>query len=205
MLKVGLTGGYASGKSLVAQRLQLLGCLVINADKLGHEVLAPTGAGYQPTLALFGTSIQDEDGSINRRKLAAIVFNDPEKLAQLNAIVHPLVRRLEDEALSSFQAQGERSIAVIEAAILIETGRYRDLDKLLVTSCRVELQISRAMARDHIGREQAEQRIARQLADGERVRLADYVIDTNGTTEETLDQVERLYPELRQLGEGTVV
>ena len=188
MLKVGLTGGYASGKSFVANHLESLGCSLIYADKLGHQVLAPGGEAYEQVFALFGT--------VERKKLAAIVFSSPERLQQLNAIVHPAVFRLEEQALIGFESQNPDAIAVIEAAILIETGRYKTLDGLIVTSCRPEIQIVRAIERDHITREEAETRLSRQLPDAERVRFANWVIDTNGTPAETLQQTEAVYRQL---------
>lgn len=202
MLKVGLTGGYASGKSLVAKHLETLGCCVIYADALGHRVLAPTGEAYAPVLALFGSGIQNPDKTINRKELARIVFNSPALLQQLNAIVHPAVFKLEEQAIAEFKAQQPKGIAVIEAAILIETGRYKNFDRLIVTSCRPDVQIARAMERDHISRAEAESRLARQLSDAERIRVADDVVDTNGSREDTIKQIERMHVQLRQLAEA---
>jgi dephospho-CoA kinase len=195
MLKVGLTGGYASGKSSVASHLASLGCHVIYADKLGHQVLSPGGEAYQPTLSLFGTA--------DRKKLAAIVFQSPELLKQLNAIVHPAVFRLEEQSLIGFESQNPHGIAVIEAAILVETGRYKAFDRLIVTSCPPEIQIQRAMARDQITRQEAETRLARQISDAERTRFADYIVYTSGTPEETIHQVNAIHTELRQLSEDS--
>jgi len=195
MLKVGLTGGYASGKSSVAKHLASLGCHVIYADKLGHQVLLPGGEAHQPTVSLFGTA--------DRKKLAAIVFQSPELLKQLNAIVHPAVFRLEEQSLIGFESQNPHGIAVIEAAILVETGRYKTFDRLIVTSCPPEIQIQRAMARDQITLQEAETRLARQISDAERVRFADYVVYTDGAPEETIVQVNAIYAKLRQLTEDS--
>jgi dephospho-CoA kinase len=199
MLKVGLTGGYASGKSFVARHLESLGCRLIYADTLGHQVLMPDGEAYQPTLSRFGDEILNPDFTINRKKLASIVFNHPDVLKQLNHIVHPAVFRLEQQYLSEFSTQDPHAIAVIEAAILIETGRYKDMDRLLVTSCQRETQVRRAMARDHITREEAHARLARQLPDAERVRFAHYVVHTDGTQEDTIQQVNAIFHELKKL------
>ncbi len=202
MLKVGLTGGYASGKSLVAQQLEALGCHVIYADALGHQVLAPTGEAYAPVIALFGPAILNADQTINRKELGKIVFNSPEVLQQLNSIVHPAVFKLEEQAIAEFKTEQPKGIAVVEAAILIETGRYKHFDRLIVTSCRPEIQIARAVERDHISQAEAESRLARQLSDAERTRFADYIIDTNGSREETTKQIEKIYVQLRQLAEA---
>jgi dephospho-CoA kinase len=199
MLKVGLTGGYASGKSLVAHHLESLGCHLIYADRLGHQVLQPGGEAYQPTRSLFTDAILAPDQTIDRKKLAAIVFENAELLAQLNAIVHPAVFRLEHQSLVGFESQNPNGIAVIEAAILIETNRYKDLDRLIVTVCDPETQIQRAIARDHITREQAQSRLARQLSNADRVRFANYVIDTNGAPDQTIWQVNLIHQQLQQL------
>lgn len=201
MLKVGLTGGYASGKSTIARELEQLGCHLIYADALGHQVLMPGGEAYEPAVRLFGKSILNADGTIDRKKLAAIVFNDAARLAELNALVHPAVFRLEAEKLQQFEAQDPHGIGVIEAAIMIESGGYKNLQRLIVAVCGKETQIERAMARDEISRAEAEARIARQLSDEERIRLADFVIRTDGTKEETLAHVRRVHAELRQLAE----
>jgi dephospho-CoA kinase len=201
MLKVGLTGGYASGKSHVARHLASLGCHVIYADKLGHQVLLPGGEAYAPAVSLFGTGILGTDQTIDRKKLASIVFQSPELLKQLNAIVHPAVFRLEAQSFIGFESQNPKGIAVIEAAILIETGRYKTLDRLMVTSCPAEVQIQRAMARDQITRQEAESRLARQISDAERIRFADYVVYTDGPPEQTIAQVDSIYNQLRQLSE----
>lgn len=201
MLKVGLTGGYASGKSFVARHLASLGCHVVYADALGHQVLLPSGDAYHPTLSVFGKSLLNDDATINRKKLAAIVFNSPDLLQELNAIVHPAVFRLEEQSLIGFESQSPNGVAVIEAAILIETGRYKTLDRLIVTSCPLEIQIQRAISRDQITRQEAESRIARQLSDEERVRFANYVVYTDGEPEDTVRQVNAICAELRQLAE----
>jgi len=193
MLKVGLTGGYASGKSFVCNHLSSLGCHLIYADKLGHQVLLPNGDAYQTVVSSFGNVILNPDATIDRKKLAAIVFSSPDLLSQLNAIVHPAVFRLEEQALIGFESQNPHGIAVIEAAILIETGRYQRFDSLIVTTCDPETQIARAIQRDHITRAEALTRLARQLTNANRVRFANHVIDTNGTPEETTAQVDAVY------------
>src|SRR5450631_2063901 len=124
MLKVGLTGGIACGKSFVGEALASYGCLLIQADEIGHAVMAPGGEAYQPVVREFGHEILTDDGTIDRRALAARVFADPERLARLNALVHPAVFRREDDLLAEFGVRHPRGIAVVEAAILIETGSY---------------------------------------------------------------------------------
>jgi dephospho-CoA kinase len=199
MLKIGLTGGYATGKSFVAGELERSGCHVIRADLLGHAVLEPGREAYAPTVETFGASILNSDGTIDRKKLAAVVFEDPELLHKLNRFVHPAVISLEEELLNNFAREDPRGIAVIEAAILIEIGRHTAFDRLILTACDEETQIARGMKRDHLTREQVLSRLARQLPLEEKKRHADYVVDTSGPKEETVRQVKKVFGELKQL------
>jgi dephospho-CoA kinase len=197
MLRVGLTGGLATGKSLVAGELGRLGCFVIYADKLGHEVMRPGGPAYQPIVDVFGPDILQKNGLIDRQRLGAIVFADPLKLAQLNAIVHPAVFARENELAAEAADRNPGAIVVIEAAILIETGRYRALDRLIVTVCPEETQIARSMKRDGLSREEVVKRIERQLPLREKLQYADYVIDTGGSKEDAVAQVLNVYESLK--------
>lgn len=199
MLKVGLTGGYASGKSFVAGELERLGCHVIRADLLGHAVLEPGGAVFHATVEAFGADILNTDGAIDRKKLASIVFENPELLEKLNGFVHPAVIAREEELLDTFRAQDPRGIAVIEAAILIETGRDRLFDRLIVTACDEETQVVRGMKRDHLPREQVLARLARQLPLEEKKRHAHYLVDTSGEKQDTIRQVTVIFEDLRRL------
>jgi len=135
MLKVGLTGGYASGKSFVAAELERRGCLVIYADQVGHQVLEKSGEAYEPTVKTFGADILQPDGAIDRKKLAATVFASAELLTALSSFVHPAVLRLEQQMLNSWEVQHPDGVAVIEAAILIETGRYTAFDRMILVAC----------------------------------------------------------------------
>ncbi|HEY1755625.1 MAG TPA: dephospho-CoA kinase [Bryobacteraceae bacterium] len=199
MLLVGLTGGLASGKSFVGRALAELGCLLIKADELGRQVEEPGGEAYDGVVREFGPEILNPDGSLNRRSLAGIVFHDPERLKRLNALIHPHVadrrRKLEEE----FACMHPHGIAVTEAAILIETGSYREFDRLIVAVCPPALQVERAMARDHLTREEVLDRMRQQMPLDEKVKFADYVIDTSGPKEETLAQTRAVYESLRSL------
>jgi dephospho-CoA kinase len=208
MLKVGLTGGIASGKSFVGEALASYGCLLIRADALGHQVLAPDGEGYADVLREFGPEILAGDGSagpadhplpIDRSRLAAIVFADGAKLARLNAIVHPAVFRREDQLIAGYFAREPQGIAVVEAAILIETGSYRRFDKLILVFCAQELQIERALRRQGAVEADIRARIGRQMPLEQKRRFADFVIDTSGTKEDTLRQTLQIYEELRRI------
>jgi dephospho-CoA kinase len=197
MLKVGLTGGLACGKSFVGQAFADLGCHLLQADQLGHEVLAPGGEAYGPVVRAFGTGILIGGEEIDRRALAGQVFGNPERLAVLNSLVHPPVQRREEEWLAGVAAVDPLGIAVVEAAILIETGSYKRFDKLIVVACDEEQQVQRAMKRDGLGRDEVMARLSRQMPLAEKLKFADFVINTSGTKEETLRQVRTVYETLR--------
>jgi dephospho-CoA kinase len=202
MLKVGLTGGYATGKTFVASEFENLGCRLVFADQLGHTTLQPAGYAYAPTIELFGRDILLPDSTIDRKKLGSIVFNSPDLLAKLNAIVHPAVFQLEEQMLAGFAARDPSGIAIVEAAILIETGRYTHFDRLLLTSCDQETQITRGMKRDGFTREAVLARLGKQLSLEEKKRYADFVIDTSGSKEETMKQVRQIFLALKPLAEA---
>lgn len=197
MLRVGLTGGLATGKTFVGRELAKLGCYVIQADALGHQVLEPAGAAHVPVVEHFGVAILT-DGRIDRKKLAEVVFHDPGQLEVLNSIVHPFVFVLEDQRLQEIAAKDPSAIAVIEAAILIETGAFRRYEKVILTVCQPEQQIERAMARG-LSERDARARLERQMPIEEKRRFADYIIDTSGTPESTVEQTRVVYTSLRSL------
>jgi len=199
MLRVGLTGGLASGKSFVGRALADLGCLLIQADELGHRVLEPGGEAYDGVIREFGPGILRADGTIDRLKLAALVFHDSQRLAALNALVHPPVWARESRLMEDFAAAQPHGIAVVEAAILVETGSYRNYAKLIVAVCSEEQQIERAMSRDGMTREQVLDRLRRQMPLAEKIKYADYVIDTSGAKENTLAQSRAVYQALLAL------
>lgn len=199
MLRIGLTGGLATGKSFVGEQLGRLGCRILRADDLGHAVLEPGGEAYQPVLDAFGGAILLADGRIDRRRLAGIVFGDEAKLKLLNSIVHPAVFSREEAWMQQVEDDDPCALAVVEAAILIETGSYRGFQKLVVAACSEPQQIERAMARDGLTRDEAQARISRQMPIEEKKRFADYLIDTSRTTDDTIAQVEHLYGSLRSL------
>jgi len=198
MLKVGLTGGLASGKSFVGAALRELGCKLIEADKLGHEVLLPDGAAYASVVRAFGRGILDSDGSIDRKRLALEVFSNRERLALLNSLVHPEVHKKTDELMAAYFAADPDAIVVVEAAIQIETGRYQSFDRLIVVVCEIRQQIERAIARGAT-REEALARLASQMPLAEKRKYADYVIDTSGEKDDTLRQTREVYNALRSL------
>jgi dephospho-CoA kinase len=200
MLRVGLTGGLASGKSCVGRALCQMGgqdVLLILADELGRQIQEPGGEAFAEIVREFGPGILSPDGSIDRRKLGAEVFRDPARLKQLSAIVHPYVharrRRLEE----GFALTHPHGIAVTEAAILVETGSYKEYERLIVVTCRPEQQVERAMSRDDLTREEVLDRMRQQMPLEHKLQFADFVIDTSGTKENTAAQTEAVYQALR--------
>lgn len=197
MLRVGLTGGLGSGKTFVGHALESFGCHLIQADELGHQVLLPGGEAYDAVAAEFGGSILADDGTIDRRALAAQVFENPERLARLNRFVHPAVIRREEDRIAGIGRADPDAIVLVEAAILIETGSYKRFDKLIVAVCQPGQQLERAMKRGGMTREEAESRIRRQLPNEEKIRVADYVVDTSGSKEHALEQAKAVFESLR--------
>lgn len=199
MLKVGLTGGLACGKSFVGEALAGYGCLLVQADQLGHEVLSPGGEAYDTVVREFGGEIVMQNGEIDRRALAARVFGSPERLARLNALVHPPVVRREDAIIAEFAAREPHGIAVVEAAILIETGSYKRFDRIILVTCEEKQQVERAMRREGAGLEDIGARLQRQMPLAEKRKYADFVIDTSGEKEDTLRQTRAVYEALRRI------
>jgi dephospho-CoA kinase len=192
MLRVGLTGAIATGKSTVGAMLRELGCHLLDADKIAHRMIEPGGAAYDQVVSEFGSGILTADGRVDRSKLGAIVFADPARMAHLNAIAHPLVLASLDREFAAIEQAEPNAIAVVEAALLIEAGYRSKLDVLVVTWCMPEQQLARLTQRDAgkgLTTEQARQRIAAQMPAEEKRRMADVAIDCSGTIEQTREQV----------------
>ena len=199
MLKVGLTGGVASGKSTVAEVLRLKGCEIVDADRLGHEAIEPGGPAYSAVIAEFGEEIASEDGRIVRPRLAAQVFGHPERLAKLNAIVHPAIVELARERCKAFLWKQPRGILVVDAALLFEAAMTGRLQKIVVVDCDPEQQVARFVARGLGTAEEARRRIAAQWPRADKLARADFVVDSSGTIEETRARAAELYEELAKL------
>jgi len=199
MLKVGLTGGLACGKTFVGEALAELGFHLIQADELGHRVLLPSGEAYADVVREFGQGILNEGGTIDRKRLAAEVFGKPQRLETLNQLVHPHVFRREHELIEQFARSDPRGIVIVEAAILIETGTYKNYDRLILVECEEQQQIERSLKRDHTERAEVLARLSRQMPLAEKRKFAHYVIDTSGSKEETLRRVREVYDALRRI------
>jgi len=198
MLRVGLTGGIGCGKSTVAAMLREQGFHLLEADPLAHRLIEPGQPAYKEVVREFGRGIVSEGGRIDRAKLAAIVFSNPPKLQRLNQIVHPRVLKALDHELAELERTDPGGVAVVEAALLIESSYHEKLDRLVVVWCEPEQQIERLVARG-MSRADVERRIAAQLAMDQKRRMADDEIDCSGTLEHTREQVEALVARLRQL------
>ncbi|MFY9607005.1 MAG: dephospho-CoA kinase [Blastocatellia bacterium] len=198
MLKVGLTGSIAVGKSFVLSVLRELGCATFDADKIAHSTMEPGRPAYDDIVREFGRDVLSEDGSIDRAKLGVIVFADAARRKRLNEIVHPRVIEEQNRLLRDVEASNPDAIAVFDAALIIESGGYKRFDKLIVAYCGREIQIERLMRRNRITREDAERRIAAQMSSDEKRRYADFEIDTSGTFDQTRQRVTEVFNQLLQ-------
>ena len=197
MLRVGLTGGIASGKSTVAKMLRARDCLVLEADPLGHEFLEPGQQVYAEVIREFGTGILLPGGIVDRAKLGAIVFADAAKLARLNQILHPPILQVIRTWFGALDRMGGPPLAFVEAALIFEAGFNKELDKVVVCWCSREQQIERLKQRGWTPRE-AEMRIGSQMPIDEKRKLADEVVDCSVSFDETERQVDRMLARLRE-------
>lgn len=197
MLRMGLTGGIASGKSAVGALLRDMGFLVLDADSLAHRLMEPGQPAHADVLKEFGADIADAGGRIDRARLAAIVFANPAKLARLNAIVHPRVEEIIFRQFDQWEQSGVRDVAFVEAALLVEAGIAPKLDGLVVAYCAPEQQLARLRARG-MSEVEAKRRIAAQMPVQEKLRHATKSINCSGTLEETRAQVRALAAKLRE-------
>lgn len=197
MLKLGLTGGIASGKSAVAAILRELGFPVLDADSISHKLMEPGQAAHDEILQAFGADLADASGRIDRHKLAAIVFADPSKLAKLNSILHPRVDQIIFDQFETWQKSGVHSAGFVEAALLIEAGMAPRLDGLVVAWCTPEQQLERLRERG-MSETEARRRMAAQLSIDEKLKHATYAINCSGTLEETRAQVQALAAKLHK-------
>jgi dephospho-CoA kinase len=206
LLRVGLTGGIASGKSSVGKMFVKLGAQLIQSDAVAHALMQPGLPVYEEVVRCFGREILDADGSINRARLAEAAFGTSSggaapRVKELNGIVHPAVIEHENQWMDEIGRSTPRAIAVVEAALILEAGAAGRFDRLVVVTCDPEQRVARFARRVEISEEAARaevgRRMAAQLPDEEKVKAADFVIDNSGTLEETRLQVERVFGELR--------
>lgn len=198
MMRVGLTGGIASGKSSVCDILRGKGCHVIDADKVAHELIRRGNSCYGPVKEKFGNDILDSSGEIDRKKLAAIVFEDKTQLEILISILHPEVIRTILLKLNELDKEKSDPRRIVEASMMIESGFHKSFQRLILVTSTPEQQIERLMNRNGLTLGQANRRIALQMALKDKIRFADYVIDNSGTLKETREQVDQLLQNLEE-------
>jgi dephospho-CoA kinase len=201
MLKVGLTGGIASGKSTVREMFREMGAHVVDSDAITHALLEPGQAVHAAVVNEFGPAVVDAEGRIDRRALAEIVFPDPSRRETLNRLVHPGVAAAQQEFLAGVASEHPNGVAIVDAALMVETGSYRRYDRVVVVSCPLSEQRRRLRERG-LGDSEIDERVAAQMPLAEKLRVADYVIDNSGDLEATRKQVEAVWSELRRLAEG---
>lgn len=197
MLKVGLTGSIAVGKSFVCECFRKLGCHVLDADQTARDVVARGTAGLASIASYFGDEVLLADGALDRKKMGAIVFADVEKRRKLNSIVHPLIMAAQDEWILERELDDPDGIGIIDAALMIESGGYRRFDKLIVVWCKADIQLSRLMSRDGLSETEARMRIEAQMPQDDKMSYADYLIDTSDSFEATTRSVKNVYEQLR--------
>ncbi|MBX3243373.1 MAG: dephospho-CoA kinase [Acidobacteria bacterium] len=196
MLKVGLTGSIAVGKSYVCDVFRELGCHVLDADQTARDVVAPNTQGLARIVEEFGNEVLLPDGSLDRKKLGSIVFNDTAKRQLLNSIVHPLVIEEQNKWIAEREADDPTGIVIVDAALMIESGGYKRFDRLIVVWCHEEIQLERLMRRDGLDEDAAKTRIAAQMTQAEKKRFADHLIDTSEGFDDTRRRVREVYVRL---------
>ncbi len=214
MLKVGLTGGIAAGKSVVGEMFVALGARLVQADRIAHSLMQPGEAVYNEVVRHFGREILNRDGSVNREKLAEAAFGKasdsasgqasgvaPARIGELNRIVHPAVIRSQEAWMEEIGRQDPHAIAIVEAALLLEAGAGKRFDRLVVVTCTEDQRVARFAARQKIDLEAARKEVARrmaaQLPDEEKIKAADFVIDNSSSLEQTREQVRQVWEKLR--------
>jgi dephospho-CoA kinase len=199
MLRVGLTGSIAVGKSFVTSVFAELGCRVLDADATAREVVKPGTPGLQAVASAFGAEVLKADGSLDRERLGAIIFANEAKREQLNAILHPYIIARQDEILNKWELEDPNGIGIVDAALMIESGGYKRFDKLIVVHCRPEVQLERLMMRDKLTLVEARERIASQMPQEEKQRFADFLIDTSDGFEPTRKRTIEVFEKLKLL------
>ena len=205
MLKVGLTGGIAVGKSAVGEMFAAQGVHVVQADEIAHQLMEPGEAVYQQVVDHFGSAILNPDGNVNRARLAELAFGaagKPSRVEELNQIVHPAVVRRQEDWMADVGRRDPHAIAMVEAALILEAKMAKGFDRLIVVTCHPEQRVQRWAQRLKVDQETAHREVARrmaaQLPDEEKIKAADYVVDNSGSLDETERQVNAIYSDLKE-------
>jgi dephospho-CoA kinase len=199
MLIVGLTGGVASGKTAISQILKEEGAYLIDADQIARELVQPHTATWNELIKVFGKEILQEDGSIHRKRLAAKVFSDPEQRNLLNQILHPRIKTEMNKRVKEIGQKDPNAIVVIDAALLIELGDHREMDKVIVVTSTEKQQIERLKKRDGVDQEEAQRVLSSQMPLEGKMKVADFVIQNEGSFEETRRRVKEVFQELKRI------
>jgi dephospho-CoA kinase len=199
MLVVGLTGGIASGKTTVSQILRQEGAILIDADQIARELVQPRTPTWSELIRVFGKEILEADESINRKTLAATVFSNHQKRRLLEEILHPQIRNEIDRRVEEIRKKDPEAVVVVDAALLVETGAYRRMDKLIVVTATEAQQIERLRKRTGATQEEAKRIISSQMALEEKVNVADFIIRNEGTLEETSKKAKEIFQELKTI------
>ncbi len=207
MLKVGLTGGIASGKSVAGEMFVGLGAHLVQADRIAHILMQPGEVVYNEVVRHFGREILNPDGSVNRAKLAEVAFapaadgDRTSRIIELNRIVHPAVIRSQDDWMQAIGQQDPQGVAIVEAALILEAGAKDHFQRLIVVTCDQEQRVARFAVRQKLGYEAAraevERRMAAQLPEAEKIKAADFVVDNSGSLQHTREQVQQVWKQLR--------
>ena len=200
-LLVGLTGGIGSGKSLAASFFKELGAHIIDADQLSRDLVHPGQTALKEIVNYFGKNILDPTGNLDRRKLAKIVFQDPGKKSILEGILHPKIFKKEQEVFIEICTKDPLAIVIIDAALLIESGNYKHVNKVIVVRSSEESQIQRILSRNAVSFDEAVARIKNQMSLEEKYKYADFILDNNMQQEDLLQKVQELYPKLLSISE----
>ena len=203
MLIVGLTGGVASGKTVISQILREEGAYLIDADQIAKDLVRPHTFVWNELRRVFGDGILDEDGSIHRKKLAAKVFSDPEQRNLLNQILHPRIKEEMDRRAKEIGQNDPEAIVVIDAALLVEVGNYREMDRLIVVASTARQQIERLRNRNGMEEEEAQKVIASQMPLEEKLKVADFIIRNEGSLDEMKRRVKEVFQELKRMAVQT--
>ncbi|HSE23394.1 MAG TPA: dephospho-CoA kinase [Pyrinomonadaceae bacterium] len=199
MLRIGLTGSIAVGKSFVASVFVDLGCHLVDADLTSREVVLPGSPGLKAVVEHFGAKILFDDGTLNRKALGAVIFADEQERLVLNSILHPFIIERQDQILNEWEDKDPDGICIVDAALMIESGGYRRFDKLVVVHCRPEVQLERLMLRDGLSRDEAQRKINSQMPQEEKQQYADYLIDTSDGFEPTRLRTKQVYEEFLKI------
>lgn len=202
MRNIGMTGGIGCGKSKVAEIFESLGFYTIDSDITSRKVMEINGPAYNQIVSYFGKDILDENKNIIRKKLGSIVFNNKEKLKVLENIVHPAIYEYERKKRAAIYGKDSKAVVITHAALMIESGSYKNYDAVIIVTCNKDVQINRVMQRDNISISDAEKIISCQMNQSERLKYADFIIDNSSNIDDLKKEVKRVYDLISEINYG---